>query len=139
MEEQPVPDDTTCPECGSPPTHETQVKHHLHLTGYRVDDIELICGECDNRWMCGVPIGEFEGGTDLWCSSCDSCWVRIHELDMGSWDGEELRVHTKCPNCNHFDTIKRPVGPKGMILIGYPDITGSTEGTTPIGHPVHDE
>lgn len=134
LEEQPIPADTRCPECGGEPLPD-RVTHNLSAIGYTHDDIQNVCADCGGEWTCGVPIGEFdrpEMEDDLWCDACDDSWVLIHRVAPKS---TYIVLHTKCPNpdCNDFDRIRRKPDDSGVALVGYPQITGSTEGCKPYG------
>lgn len=138
-EKQPVPDDTTCPYCGADVHDDNVVKHRLSAMGYIHDDIEMECDECGQTWPLGVPVGEFEGdeAEKLFCSSCESRFMRIHRV-APRWnsdpDNRKVMLHLKCPNCYYFEKQQRDVGPNGRSLVGYPDITGSTDGASPEGY-----
>lgn len=139
-EKQPVPDETTCPYCGANVDGEQVVKHRLSAMGYMHDDIEMECDECGSSWPHGVPVGEFEGeeAEDLFCSSCEQRFMRVHRV-APRWTAEteaqrKVILHLKCPNCYYFDKVQREAGPGGRCLIGYPDITGSTDGAEPEGY-----
>lgn len=134
LEEQPIPEDTTCPYCGADPTEETQAEHKLSNIGYLHDDIVLECSNdaCGEEWTCGVPIGSPEDDTesDLWCDSCEKRFGRIHRVAPTEADRGKIRLHVKCPNpeCRYFWRVKREYGPQQVALVGYPDITGQTDG-----------
>ena len=124
LEEQPIPEDTSCPECGDDPTDDSLVEHKLSNMGYLHDDIQL---SCDNghTWSCGVPIGEFDGGDSLICDSCDESWMYVHRVQLSSGD-EKILLHLKCPNCKYFEEVEREPDGDGVALVGYPPITGDT-------------
>lgn len=137
MDEQPFPEDAACPECGGEPTPESKRKHHLQSLGYLADDGHPECRECGAMWRIGRPIGEFEGGDDLWCESCDSRYMRVHFIKLMERGGSirHYKLNLKCPNpeCVHYDTVRRESDASGRALVGYPDITGTTEGADPVG------
>lgn len=139
-ERQPVPDESMCPYCGGEPTDESARDHQLSAIGYMHDDIRMECADCDTQWTCGVPIGEVDDGRaeDLFCDSCTQRYMRIHRV-APDWNARENRkrvlLHLKCPNCFYFDKAVRDCGPKGISLVGYPDITGSTEDADAYGWP----
>lgn len=130
-----LPVDSSCPVCGHEATDDSIVEHRLSANGYMHDDIRLECTneDCDNRWTLGVPLGDFDGGTDLWCKSCDETRYLIHRVRLVS--DEMIELHLKCPHCNHF-----PIPPPrrelhdDIALVGYPIITGSTDGAEPYGY-----
>lgn len=130
LEEQPIPSETNCPGCGASPTEESVLRHGLSDMGYLHDDIWLECQECENRWVCGVPIGE-GGYDDLWCNSCDDNYGWMHRFEP--WedrDGEDCyRLHLKCETCNIFWHVKRYPDDNGLTLVGYPPITGQQDST----------
>lgn len=136
LDEQPVPSETTCPHCGAEPTDETARAHHLSDLGYMHDDVTLVCSDCEESWVCGVPIGnstEFE--EKLWCDSCDNCFGLVHRVDVSQMP-DMVKVHMKCPNddCHHFWVSERYPDEDGVALIGYPKITGQTEGARAYGY-----
>jgi len=138
MEEQPFPSEAKCPECGGEPTEESAQKHRLQALGYLADDGFPVCEDCGNQWKIGRPIGEFEGGEDLWCNSCDSGYMRVHFIKHMERAGNiKYKLNLKCPNenCYHYKTISREADSSGRTLVGYPDITGSQEGSEPVGRP----
>lgn len=134
MNEQPIPSEASCPECGAEPTDESVVHHNLSNMGYLHDDIGLECSECGNNWTLGRPIGETDMGDDLICGSCD-IEAKTHRFKPEFQNGEFTRatVHLKCPQCNNFWTVEREPGPKGVMLMGFPSITGSREDAVPYG------
>lgn len=140
---QPVPDETSCPYCGGTPTDASAQNHHLSAMGYLHDDIQMECAECDSTWACGVPVGEFEDerAQELWCDSCEQRLMRVHRIHP-DWDSTSdrrvIRIHLKCPNCFYFTKLARQCGPRGISLMGYPDITGSTDGADAFGWPDDD-
>lgn len=137
MEEQPFPEESKCPECGGEPTEESMRKHRLQNLGYLADDGHPVCRDCGNTWRVGRPIGEYEDGDDLWCDSCDESYMRVHFIKLMERAGEirHYKLNLKCPNCYHYDTIKRDSDETGRAMVGYPDITGTKEGSEPVGRP----
>lgn len=142
---QPVPDVSTCPYCGGDATEDSVVKHRLSAMGYKHDDIELECDGCGQTWPHGVPIGEYDGkrAEELFCGACEERYMLVHRVepswskaDTGDW---EVLVHLKCPNCYYFKKIARECGPRGVALMGYPQITGDTEGAEPDGYRSPDD
>lgn len=138
LDKQSVPSDSSCPYCGSAPTDESQVEHRLSNIGYLHDDIQLRCSECDQSWICGVPIGEYDGerADELFCDSCETRYMRVHRVELHREGDDEVVIHLKCPNqdCLHFDKIVRQPGERGVVLMGYPDITGEVEGAEAYGY-----
>lgn len=138
IEEQPERSESMCPECGEPPD---EVQSRLSNLGYLHDDQT---NECKNghKWTNGIPIGKFDRpdlAEDLWCDSCNDSWVLIHRVRIGptSFPDADIVLDTKCPNddCNTFDQIPREVDEKHSVaLVGYPQITGKTEGCDPYGY-----
>lgn len=123
----PVPDDATCPYCGGDAEAVDPVAHRLSAIGYTHDDVEMECADCESTWPLGIPIGEFEGeeAEDLFCSSCEKRFMRVHRV-VPRWRSEDkVMLHLKCPNCYYFDKQQRVAGDGGKVLVGYPDITGS--------------
>lgn len=134
LEPQPAPDDARCPKCGGEPS---DVSHRLFAIGYLHDDQTMVCVECGHQWTCGVPIGEFdrpEMAEELECGACDR-YKLVHRVEPHDvYDGAYL-LHLKCPDCKDFHTVRREPDEKGCILVGYPQITGQTEGAEPRGYP----
>lgn len=137
LEEQPLPENASCPECGAGATHETIVKHRLSKTGYYHDDIDLECEECETEWTLGVPIGEAdEFKDDLWCDSCDESYFLVHRVvprEINSSFPIPMCFHLKCPNCFNFEKIYRTTDANGDTLVGYPQITGVLNADDPLG------
>lgn len=139
LDYQPVPSDSACPYCGGDPTERSRRHHTLSDLGYLHDDIQMECSECGQTWPCGVPVGEYDGpgGEDLFCSSCEKRYMRVHRIN---WDRQGRRdyfiVHLKCPNpnCYYFAKTKREPDSGGTALIGYPDITGDVENADAYGY-----
>lgn len=136
--EQPIPEDSRCPECRAKPTEDSIVKHRLSSHGYLHDDKKLKCRKegCGTEWRHGIPVGDFdqpEMAADLWCDSCDSEWMLTHRVAPKS---AEVVLHLKCPNCFHFDKVRRSKDTKNgdVVLVGYPQITGETDGCKPYGY-----
>jgi len=141
-EQQPAPETPLfCPDCGAEldtSTEDLLVEHRLSAMGYLHDDQVLTCPECGSQSTHGVPVGEFEGGLDLECRSCrhdpsleQPQFYRVHRV---VWQqGDQARLHLKCPRCFHFRSVERERDNRGVALVGYPDITGSTEGADPYG------
>lgn len=137
LEEQPVPEDAQCPECGADPLDSPP--HKLSALGYTHDDILLTCSdeECLNQWILGVPIGESDYGDDLRCScgtiayphkiDLRSMVEQIEDADDPEWGDVALDVYCKCPNCSHYFGVERTPDSKGIALVGNPTLTGSTE------------
>jgi len=134
LTEQPAPEDARCPECHAAPTEESITRHRLSNLGYLHDDVYWECTECGNEWLSGIPIGEYDGGDDLWCESCGSEWMLTHRVLP---NGDTVILHLKCPNdeCYHWKDIERSTDGVGRALVGYPQITGSIEGCKPYGYP----
>lgn len=89
--------DHPCPACGGHPTNESLAEQHLSDLGYMHDDRYLVCSECDNTWIVGIPRGS--PSDDKWI--CDACggefiphFAYIHLDDMA------LHVRPKCRECN---------------------------------------
>lgn len=142
LSEQPVPDvPIFCPECGGEPVRsadEIQVQHRLSAMGYLHDDQDPECSECGHSWTHGVPVGQFEGGEDLLCDSCQHdpslkrpVYYRVHRVEWQQ--GDRVLLHLKCPRCYLFTTVERERDNRGVALVGYPDITGSTDGADEYG------
>lgn len=134
LDEQPIPEASTCPECGSDPLPD-RVAHNLSAIGYTHDDIKNVC-ENGHTWTNGVPIGEFdrpEMAEDLWCDSCDEQHMLVHRVAPKS---KNVVLHLKCPNCRYFTRIKRSKDMRNgqVALVGYPQICGSTEGCDSYGY-----
>lgn len=138
------PRETRCPECGAKPDAQDLARHILSDVGYAHDDQVFECPDedCDTEWSCGVPVGEFEYGDDLWCPSCEGAWVFVHRtvpraiVENGQAVVTGATLHVKCDNCNNFSgTIHREADERGRILTGYPPITGMIEGCEPHGYP----
>lgn len=131
LDEQPLPP-TKCPECGGEPSDE--IIHRLSAMGYSHDDQHVVCVDCGHRWTCGVPIGEFdrpEMAADLECS-CGH-WRLVHRAQIT--DAGNVALHLKCPECYHFEIVSRETDADGIALVGYPQISGQTEGCDPYGYP----
>lgn len=138
MEHQAVPSATMCPYCGGKPTDASARDHQLSAVGYLHDDIQLTCRDCDSEWACGMPIGELDHpmAEDLYCDSCTDRFMRVHRVapDWGCPENRQrVLIHAKCPNCFYFDKFVRECGPRGIALMGYPDITGSLENASEYG------
>lgn len=142
LTEQSVPEvPVFCPECGGEPVktaEELRVEHRLGAMGYLHDDQVFECSDCAHEWTHGVPQGAFEGGGDLRCHSCrhdpgleGDQFYRVHRVV--SEQGDQVLLHLKCPRCYLFSKTKREQDNGGVALVGYPDITGSTEGADPYG------
>lgn len=137
--EQPERTDSMCPECGNPPVE--RVYNNLSSMGYLHNDQKQMC-ENGHTWKNGIPIGDFDRpdlAEDLWCGSCDDSWVLIHRIRLGvtSFPDADIVLDTKCPNddCNTFDQVPRNVDETHSVaLVGYPQITGKTEGCEPYGY-----
>lgn len=136
---QPTPKADSCPYCGGDPTEESEAQHRLSALGYIHDDVHIECSDCGRKWVHGVPIGEFEGerAEELWCKVCRESYRRVHRVNVGGTNDDgsvNIVLHLKCPNCYHFERKSRTTDTDGMHLVGYPDITGSTEMAKPIGY-----
>lgn len=138
LDHQPLPSETRCPECGAKPTEESVTRRKLSTLGYKHEDIFLECAAegCETDWICGVPIGDFdreEQADDLWCDACDETWMLVHRVRLMT---EQIELHLKCPNeeCNTFGRALRDLDQDRRIaLVGYPQITGDTQGCDPYG------
>lgn len=138
LSEQPTPSASCCPYCGGDPAHDP--KHVLSANGYLHDDVSLTCEECGEKWTCGVPIGEYDGplAEDLFCGSCQTRYGLVHRVEPLS--ESEVRFHMKCPDddCKYFWQFRREGGDHGVILLGYPQITGDVESANEAyGYPAH--
>lgn len=136
MDEAPAPSASNCPYCGGRPRHDPN--HVLSANGYIHDDIRFTCSDCNRSWTCGVPIGEYDGelAEELFCESCEKRYGLPHRIEPRPDHGDVV-LHMKCPNqeCFFFWRLKRPVGEGGVVLYGYPQITGSIEdATSPYGY-----
>lgn len=140
LEEQPVPKESRCPECGGEP-REDDVLHRLSALGYLHDDIGLVCRECKTEWTCGVPIGEFDRddlADDLWCDSCEDTVMLVHRVEINPpLTAGNIGLHLKCPNpeCRYFEIVGRESDDDGRALVGYDLLAGQTEGAEPYGYP----
>lgn len=138
MEEQPFPEESKCPECGGEPSEDSKQRKRLQNLGYLAQDVFPECEDCGNQWKCGIPIGEYEEGDDLWCDSCDSEWMYPHFIKLLERAGHRrYKLNLKCPNdsCFHYKTIHRDADNSGKAMMGYPPITGTMEGSEPVGRP----
>lgn len=129
VEEQPEPD-AACPDCGAEPRGDPL--HNLKALGYRADDIRYTCSEddCGNAWTHGVPQGGTAGqGDDLRCSNpkCGAPFGLPHKL-LGDDGSDALKISLKCPTCHYVWTVEREPSMSGAYLVGYPHLTGDTEG-----------
>jgi len=139
-----APENARCPECGTPAPDEqvdrAVVHDRLENNGYLHGDFNFTCPECDYSYVHGVPVGDFEGGTDLWCGGCET-YVMVHRVvaigpcqttDGETFDapGDGVLLHTKCPGCYRFEKIKREPDRNGVALVGYPSITGEVNDET---------
>lgn len=133
MKEVPVPTESRCPYCGGEP-HDSP-EHRLSALGYLHDDVKMTCTDCSKQWFCGVPIGDpdEELWRDLWCPSCDSCFMQTKNVEVP--DNGVVKLHMKCPNeeCYYFTKISRTLDKNGRALIGYPSVTGNTRDAEPFG------
>lgn len=133
MDHQPVPERACCPECGADPSHESVVRQQLSAVGYTHEDKRLECSECDNRWTCGIPIGETDD--DTWV--CDACGGDLMPHFMyADADMERVRVKPKCRDCYWVpdDPIILPAKKSntrnGIVVrffIGHHAVTGDVE------------
>lgn len=148
LTEQAVPEvPVYCPECGGEPSQDTdelRVQHSLANMGYLHDDQTLECSECGNRWTHGVPVGEFDGGQDLVCDSCQhdetlegAQYYRVHRVvpsrEASPGGAGIVTLHLKCPRCYLFKKVKREMDHRGIALVGFPPITGSMTGAQEYG------
>lgn len=141
LEERPAPAETRCPECGAPPTEESKRDRHLSNLGYLHQDVRLRCSadDCDGLWVAGMPIGEFDRpdlAEDLRCDACESDLpMLVHRVRMRGVGGHDIGIDLKCPNpeCYRFEQVGRDLDKEGVALVGYPEITGQTEGADPYG------
>lgn len=134
LDEQPIPEETHCPNCRAKPTEESVRQHKLSTLGYTHDDVQLECRECDNTWILGIPIGqELEYGDDLWCSSCDDSAMLVHRVMVKPDNQMVVKFHLKCPKCYYFKTIDRRCDDDNIALVGYPAITGTVQENDPFG------
>lgn len=135
-----APENARCPECGAEPPQEqidrAIVHDRLTNTGYLHGDFNFECEECGfggdgDRWVHGVPVGDFEGGADLWCDPCDT-WFMVHRVaTTGSHVPDDgVLLHLKCPSCFRFEKINRKGDRRGVHLVGYPPITGKIDDET---------
>lgn len=140
LQEQPIPEQSRCPDCGGPPRQD-DVLHRLSALGYTHDDIGLVCVDCAQRWTCGVPIGEFdrpELAGDLRCDSCEVSTMLVHRVEKGpNGVPGDIGLHLKCPNpdCRYFTIVGRESDADGRALVGYAELTGATEDAEPYGYP----
>lgn len=135
MEKQPEPSASQCPYCGGEPQYDPE--HVLSATGYTHDDVHYACSDCGEEWTCGVPIGEHDGelAEDLFCRSCEKRFGLVHRVQPVNEN--QVLFHMKCPNtdCHNFWQMKRQ-SDDGVILMGYPQITGNTkDASRDYGHP----
>ncbi len=131
VEQQPS-ERSKCPECGGDPC---EIGHTLSDLGYLHDDQRMMCEDCGNQWTCGVPIGETsldERAEELFCDSCDDAFMLVHRA-VRTRHGN-ITFHLKCPNCYYFEQLTRVPDEKGRVLLGYPQITGETEGCPVYGY-----
>lgn len=147
LEERPAPSETRCPECGAPPTEESTRDKNLSDLGYLHQDVRLRCSgdDCDERWVAGMPIGEFDRddlADDLRCDACDSDRpMLVHRVRMRGVGGHDIGLDLKCPNpeCYRFEQVGRDLDDESVALVGYPSITGQTEGADPYGWEPSDD
>lgn len=138
LDEEPVPSAARCPYCGGRPEYDPA--HTLSAMGYTHDDQRLTCDDCGREWTVGVPIGEHDGSLaeDLYCGSCGERYGLPHRIHLrgyrrceacGGEFGDEgvdgVVCHMKCPNCYYFWTFTREPDEDGVMLYGFPQITGS--------------
>lgn len=149
MSKAEVPDNARCPDCGAKPTEDqidrAKVHDRLSNIGYKHGDFKFDCPECDTSFTHGVPVGEFDGGTDLWCDPCEE-YFYVHRVKAkgpcSPTDGDDFHapddgvlLHLKCPGCFRFKKVKRDNDRRGVALIGYPPITGEVDDDTrPYGY-----
>lgn len=143
--------------CGGAPEHDPL--HVLSAVGYKHDDVHMTCSDCEYRWVCGRPVGEYDGplAEDLFCASCEERYGLAHHVELLTEDGEnatdgnhyvhddgeagDIRLHLKCPNteCNRWWTTARTPDEDGVALVGYPEITGTIDDeTAPRGYDPKD-
>lgn len=129
LEVQPIPEKTRCPNCRAKPTEESIIRRRLSANGYLHDDVRFECRECEERWLLGIPIGE-GGYDDLYCESCRETYADVHRFQP--WDGDEgdYRIHLKCGGCDNFWFVFRDTDENGLVLVGYPHLTGEQDGET---------
>lgn len=129
LQEQPIPSESKCPDCGGDPTNESVAEHRLSNMGYLHDDVELECEDCDITWSVGIPIGDSPDNEELKCRSCNDEWMLIHRFKVYTEQEDTfVKMHLKCPNCYHFDiTEPRQVDENDLVLTGYPQITGDVK------------
>lgn len=156
-----VPDEAGCPDCGGDPTDESVQERRLSDLGYLSGECPLVCEDCGNEWLLGVPVGEFERGDDLVCPACEkdedaegTVYYMVHRVDQrppdppDEWDDfrretvldmeDPVLLHLKCPRCFHMPTgggVYRDADDRGIALVGFPPITGTTDGVrAPYGY-----
>ena len=58
----------------------------------------------------------------------------VHRVEVLSTD--RIKLHLKCPNadCHTFTMCKRDPDEHGVVLLGYPQITGDTTAASPYGY-----
>lgn len=124
LAEQPVPSTAACPSCGGEPEYDPM--HVLSASGYIHDDIHLTCEDCAHEWTAGVPIGETEGelAAELFCGSCAERYMLPHRIEPVQNGRGLYDLHLKCPSCYYFTTVRRESDEQGVMLYGYPQITG---------------
>lgn len=120
--------DAICPGCGGQPKHDPE--HVLSAVGYLHDDIVYTCSDCGFEWSHGVPIGDYDDEDRIEDLTCDQCGRLglVHRFEP--MDGREsCRIHMKCDDetCHYFWKFERKPDGEGVILLGYPQITGDTD------------
>lgn len=132
-------EETRCPNCGHPPTPAAIASHRLSQNGYLHDDVRLECtqDDCTHAWTLGIPIGTPDTAFyhDLLCSCGE--FALIHRIQLVS--ESTIKLHLKCPHCYTFFQAKRRLTNDDIALVGYPHITGTTEGATPYGYTTDDD
>ena len=131
-------EDVRCPDCGAEVSDDSITRHRLSNVGYLHDDVEVTCSVCEHSWPHGEPVGgdiDDPADSELYCSACRGSLMRVHRVTLCGPD--TVGLHLKCPACHFFDTTERELDPDNVALVGYPDITGSTDGADPYGWTEH--
>lgn len=131
MDEQPIPEESSCPNCGGDPAN--VIEHRLQALGYKHDDIHLRCEDCGKKWTAGVPIGTPDS-EDLRCDACMESdgvevygranWIR-HEDDKG-----QFSITVKCPRCFYVWSVSRDAT-NGATMVHDPVVAGDDEAENP--------
>lgn len=132
LEEQPVPSEARCPNCGGEP--EPNPRHNLRALGYLHDDIMLRCEDCHLRWCAGRPIGDVpeEHQKEYHCDSCGQAYGRPNWITIRPHEGN-ASVTLKCPVCNYVWSVGRDLNQVGdsqtvAFFFGDPIISGEMDG-----------